>query len=215
MGGGSLFAYEDEKKDNITGGARNLARHIRVKTIDFSRWIREHINEEDYVIFKLDVEGAEYDILQQMVDDGTFKLIDKFYGETHFWHPTGWSASKRQELMKKVRMTGFTQTYWAGEERTYADFDDLHSSQVPLDAPGREGQILSSCSPAPSGQLSVSVIVQVGMNLKSANKLVSILKAHRALAPITLFVYGDFAEAHPDVLRSWATRFTIGIREVK
>ncbi|XP_019625007.1 PREDICTED: uncharacterized protein LOC109470488 [Branchiostoma belcheri] len=132
MGGGSLFPYEDEKKDNITGGARNLARHIRVKTIDFSRWIREHINEEDYVIFKLDVEGAEYDILQQMVHDGTFKLIDKFYGETHFWHPTGWSASKRQELMKKVRMTGFTQTYWAGEERTYADFDALHPFQNQL-----------------------------------------------------------------------------------
>ncbi|KAI8483111.1 hypothetical protein Bbelb_391300 [Branchiostoma belcheri] len=213
MGGGSLFAYEDEKNDNITGGARNLARHIRVKTIDFSRWIRENIKTEDFVIFKLDVEGAEYDILQKMVDDGTFHLIDKFYGETHSWHPTGWSASKRQELLTRIKMIGFTQTYWAGEERTYADFDALHPSQVPLDAPGKRGQILSTCSPSLSGRLSVSVVVQLGMNFKSSVKLVATLKAHRANAPITLFVYGDFAGAHPDVLRGWATRFTIGIRE--
>eukprot|EP00058_Branchiostoma_floridae_P003069 XP_002588557.1 hypothetical protein BRAFLDRAFT_79509 [Branchiostoma floridae] len=129
MGGGTIFAYDDEKKDNKTGGARNLSRHIRVKTIDFSKWLRENIHEEDYVIFKLDVEGAEYDILQKMVDDGTFHLIDKFYGECHFWHPTGWNEHQRQELLKKIKTIGFTQTYWAGEERTYADFDDLHQSQ--------------------------------------------------------------------------------------
>ncbi|XP_078616533.1 uncharacterized protein LOC144884870 [Branchiostoma floridae x Branchiostoma japonicum] len=213
MGGGTLFAYEDEKNDTVTGGARNLARHIQVKSIDFSSWISKNINKEDYVIFKLDVEGAEYDILQKMVEDGTFQLIDKFYGECHFWHPTGWTASKRQELLKKIKTIGFTQTYWAGEERTYADFDALHPSQVPYDAPGSRGQVLTGCPPSPSGKLSVSIILQVGMNLKSANKLVATLQAHPTKVPMTLFVYGDFAETHPDVVKKWATRFTIGIRE--
>ncbi|XP_035697374.1 uncharacterized protein LOC118430544 isoform X1 [Branchiostoma floridae] len=213
MGGGTIFAYDDEKKDNKTGGARNLSRHIRVKTIDFSKWLRENIHEEDYVIFKLDVEGAEYDILQKMVDDGTFHLIDKFYGECHFWHPTGWNEHQRQELLKKIKTIGFTKTYWAGEERTYADFDDLHQSQVTYDAPGIGGQVLSTCSPSSSGELSVSVVVQVGMNLKSARKLVTTLQAYPKRFPITLFMYGDFAESHPEVLREWASYFNIGMRE--
>eukprot|EP00058_Branchiostoma_floridae_P021379 XP_002606869.1 hypothetical protein BRAFLDRAFT_126345 [Branchiostoma floridae] len=75
-GGGSLFAFDDEKADTETGGRRKLSHHRTVPTVDLSRWIQENTAVEDYVIFKLDVEGAEYDILKKMLEDGTFKWVD-------------------------------------------------------------------------------------------------------------------------------------------
>ena len=59
------------------GGKRKLAIQPTIPTVDLSRWIRENTKKEDYVIFKLDVEGAEYDILKKMLAEGTFDWIDK------------------------------------------------------------------------------------------------------------------------------------------
>ena len=61
----------------ILGGTRKLAVRPTIPTVDLSRWIRENTDKEDYVIFKLDVEGAEYDILKKMLEEGTFEWIDK------------------------------------------------------------------------------------------------------------------------------------------
>ncbi|KAI8485904.1 hypothetical protein Bbelb_364560 [Branchiostoma belcheri] len=76
-GGGTLFAGESEKANTETGGRRKLTLHRTVPTVDLSRWIQENTAVEDYVIFKLDVEGAEYDILKKMLADGTFKWVDR------------------------------------------------------------------------------------------------------------------------------------------
>ena len=47
-------------------------------TIDLSEWIKKHTTKDDYVILKLDVEGAEFGILDKMLEDGTFEWIDKY-----------------------------------------------------------------------------------------------------------------------------------------
>ncbi|KAI8510668.1 hypothetical protein Bbelb_115840 [Branchiostoma belcheri] len=126
-GGGSLFAYEDEKRDTETGGKRKLSHHRTVPTVDLSRWIQENTAVEDYVIFKLDVEGAEYDILKKMLEDGTFKWVDKYYGEYHSWQPvTGWVKEKKEQLVSDVQKKGKPMLDWAAEYRTYRDFDTLH-----------------------------------------------------------------------------------------
>ncbi len=63
---------------SFAGGKRKLALRPVIPTVDLSRWIRENTKKEDYVIFKLDVEGAEFDILKKMLAEGTFKWIDKY-----------------------------------------------------------------------------------------------------------------------------------------
>ena len=60
---------------------------------------------------------------------------------------------------------------------------------------------------------SVALAVAVGMNHKRAHRVVSALAAHKPLVPTTLFVYGDFAQAFPETVKSWAERFDIGVRE--
>ncbi|CAH1264752.1 Hypp3053 [Branchiostoma lanceolatum] len=76
-GGGSLFVSGREKMRKGTGGQRLFSYRHTVRTIDLSKWIQQNTKQEDYVIFKLDVEGAEFGILKKMLNDGTFKWVDK------------------------------------------------------------------------------------------------------------------------------------------
>lgn len=56
---------------------------IKVNTIDFSNWMKENLNKDDYIVLKLDIEGAEYTVLEKMYRDGTLTWINEFWGEFH------------------------------------------------------------------------------------------------------------------------------------
>lgn len=57
---------------------------IQVECIDFSRWLLELSKEDNISItLKLDIEGAEFNVLRKMLDDGTIGLVDKLYVEFH------------------------------------------------------------------------------------------------------------------------------------
>ena len=60
-----------------SGGARKLSVRETIPIVDISKWIQENTRKEDYVIFKLDVEGAEFDVVKKMLKDGTFEWVDK------------------------------------------------------------------------------------------------------------------------------------------
>jgi FkbM family methyltransferase len=61
-----------------------------VPAIDFSRWVKEMVarhTEENgskpFVVLKMDIEGAEYAVLEELVRDGTMKLISELLVEFH------------------------------------------------------------------------------------------------------------------------------------
>jgi FkbM family methyltransferase len=54
-----------------------------VECIDLSKWIMEEFDEDDHIFLKLDVEGAEYEILRKMINDGSMDYIDRLNGEFH------------------------------------------------------------------------------------------------------------------------------------
>jgi FkbM family methyltransferase len=55
----------------------------RVECIDLSFWIQSNFDKEDYIFLKMDVEGAEYQILEKMEADGTLSYINEIGGEFH------------------------------------------------------------------------------------------------------------------------------------
>ncbi len=61
----------------------NKNNSIIVKCIDFSRYILDNFSEDDFIVLKLDIEGAEFDVLNKMIDDGSIKYIDELCGELH------------------------------------------------------------------------------------------------------------------------------------
>lgn len=93
--GSSLF------REKITGRL-DRDHPIRVKCFDFSRWVGEHFTLADYVVLKMDIEGAEYAVLDKMLTDGTIDLIDVLYAEFHYMK-IGVDALKHDELVARLR----------------------------------------------------------------------------------------------------------------
>jgi hypothetical protein len=56
--------------------------------VKLSRWLRDNTTIFDYVILKLDVEGAEYNILEKMIRDRTIRRINHLFIEWH-WNKVG------------------------------------------------------------------------------------------------------------------------------
>ena len=85
--------------DNWTGGATNIMgdnfkkpgyikkeyikKSYSVSTINFSNFIKNHFSKNDFIVCKMDIEGAEYEVLNKMIKDDTLQYINIFYIEWH------------------------------------------------------------------------------------------------------------------------------------
>lgn len=81
-GGATNIMGNDWKKPHYIKD-KDLDKSINVKCINFSNYLKENISKDDYVICKMDIEGAEYDVLGNLIDDDTIDLIDEIYIEWH------------------------------------------------------------------------------------------------------------------------------------
>jgi len=72
---------------------------IEIPCFDLSTWISESFDKNDYLVLKLDIEGAEYEVLNKMIEDGTIEYINEFWGE---WHDMKIKDEHTQLLAKKV-----------------------------------------------------------------------------------------------------------------
>ncbi|XP_070536389.1 uncharacterized protein [Ptychodera flava] len=212
-GGGTLFVSLEEREAE-DGGNRKLSRRVKVPLVDLSQWIQLNTRKEDYVILKLDVEGAEYGILRKMLDDNTFEWIDKLYGEFHEWQPTEFSMEEKEILYDDMATAGVYMLKWAGENRMFEDFDRMHTSLIPQNTPGLEWDVINSCSDRLRRGVTtpVTISIKIGMNAKAARRLVETIRAFRHFVPLTLFVYGDFVEQNPKLVKDWSDIYEIGIR---
>lgn len=67
-----------------TSGGLSPTRYIDVNTIDIAEFIKNNFTKDDYIIMKLNVEGAEYDILPHMLKEGILDWIDEWYIQWHW-----------------------------------------------------------------------------------------------------------------------------------
>lgn len=102
-----------EKLTRHDGGVGELDKNhpIRVQTIDLSNWIIRNFRKNDLVILKLDIEGAEYEVLNKMINDGAIDYIDKLYIEWH-WFKVGISESTHNDIVNRISARGVPITEW-------------------------------------------------------------------------------------------------------
>lgn len=81
-GGATNIMGDDWSKPHYIDES-NLDKSIDVKCIDFSGYLKNNVSIDDYVVCKMDIEGAEYDVLGKLIDDDTIDLIDEIYIEWH------------------------------------------------------------------------------------------------------------------------------------
>jgi len=58
-------------------------KRIDVITIDMNKWMFQHVKHSDYCVLKVDVEGAEYELLRHLIAGGSMSLVDELYVEFH------------------------------------------------------------------------------------------------------------------------------------
>ena len=57
--------------------------YSEVKSINLSEFIKNNFTPEDYIILKVDIEGAEYDVLYHLAQTGVMSYLNELWGEWH------------------------------------------------------------------------------------------------------------------------------------
>lgn len=98
----TLADYHKESNTLMPGCVHyTQGRAILVPCIDFSAWVRDNIDLSDHVTMKMDIEGAEYDILDKMIAEGTIAYIDDLRVEFHDWIMPEEYAQRRVEILSE------------------------------------------------------------------------------------------------------------------
>lgn len=110
-GDGSTLIKEKTTKEEGGIGQLDKANPIRVKSIDLSSWLRRNFKQNDYIILKLDIEGAEYQVLEKLCREGTIHFIDRLFIEWH-WFKTGIPESVHKKLVNRLEALKLPTTEW-------------------------------------------------------------------------------------------------------
>ena len=111
--GGSCVS---EMKDKITFNPdQDLMykwhENVKVESVDLSQWIMDNFSKDDYIVIKMDIEGAEYKVLPKMIEDGSIEYINSAYIEWHDWFLPEYK-SKTSELMKSLQAANVSIGSW-------------------------------------------------------------------------------------------------------
>ena len=61
----------------INSAAPSAPNQMLVQAIDFSQWLLQNVKEDDHVAVQMDIAGAEFAVVQQLIEDGAIVLIDE------------------------------------------------------------------------------------------------------------------------------------------
>jgi FkbM family methyltransferase len=90
-------------------GAVNYAAPVRVPSIDLDRTLRQ-FTPADTVILKMDIEGAEYDVLERLLDTGSINRLSALLVETHAHKISTIPQHRHDRLIQRL-------TAWGGAPR--------------------------------------------------------------------------------------------------
>jgi len=94
---------------------------VKTKCIGLGKWIVDNFSKDDFIILKLDVEGAEYEILNNLIETGVIEYVDILYGELH---STGYDGRIRS------LPGGLKQAMFKRLEDMGIKFNDWHNNRV-------------------------------------------------------------------------------------
>jgi len=74
-----------------------------VPCFDFSAWLMRTFSLHDHVTVKMDIEGAEYDLLEKMMADRSILLVNELICEWHYDRYPNMSAERHNRIRNRVR----------------------------------------------------------------------------------------------------------------
>ena len=100
-----------------TSGNLDKDNPVCVTSIDLSKWIISNFSLNDYIILKLDIEGAEYEVLEKMIRDNSISYVDKLYIEFHQDRIPEIAIERHNALVQKLKDIGLDPMFWDGERK--------------------------------------------------------------------------------------------------
>lgn len=111
------FYLATEWSENFRGGSTVLAGHksnasridydhpVKVDAIDFSRWFAETIKPtpQDYIAIKMDIEGAEYAVLEKLIREDSLQYVSELFVEFHHRMNDSIEEQRHVDLMRKLK----------------------------------------------------------------------------------------------------------------
>jgi FkbM family methyltransferase len=103
--------YKKHIGDNYHGS-------IEVECLDLSDFILNTFSKEDFIVVKMDIEGAEYAVLRKMIEDKSINYIDELYVEFHSHKDqyaileNGENKDSTFKLIEKIKSLGIKFTHW-------------------------------------------------------------------------------------------------------
>ena len=111
-GGSCVKSLKNKIKDSEDRkGLYKWHEDVLVESIDLSQWIMDNFSKKDFIILKMDIEGAEYTVLPKMIKDGSIDYINKAFIEWHDWIMPEYK-DKTNELMNALQDAKVTVGGW-------------------------------------------------------------------------------------------------------
>lgn len=88
---GQIDFYKGEANNNEGGtllqgkvtGAVNYQVPLKVQSIHFCDWLKLNFTKDDYIVLKINIEGGEYPLMKQLLENNMLSWINKLYIHTH------------------------------------------------------------------------------------------------------------------------------------
>jgi FkbM family methyltransferase len=91
---------------------------IEVECLDLSKFILDNFSKEDFIVIKMDIEGAEYAVLRKMIKDKSMNYINDLYVEFHSHKDehaileNGENKKTTFDLVEEIKELGINFTHW-------------------------------------------------------------------------------------------------------
>jgi FkbM family methyltransferase len=94
-------------KQHVPEWSVDYARGFPVKCLDFDRWLSEATSPHDHVVVKMDIEGAEYRVLEKLIASGSIGRVKEIRVEWH-WKKFPDEVSHIQHVKIRNQVTSLT-----------------------------------------------------------------------------------------------------------
>jgi len=83
-------------------GNLDIENPIKIRTLDFNSFIKSNFTKDDFIICKMNIEGAEYEILPHMFSNGSVNYIKKLYVSWHY-KKINYSEEMHNHLIEHIK----------------------------------------------------------------------------------------------------------------
>lgn len=89
-------------KSSSNPGAGDFIDSYVIGVTDLSKFI-EKLEDREYLLVKMDIEGSEYPVLRHLIKEGTISKIDDLYVEFHDWAMATEDSNSTNSLIQEIK----------------------------------------------------------------------------------------------------------------